>query len=143
MTFESSQILSNILFVIAFILTFSVFFYAIRQKKKLSDEDLLHFEKKIKPKILKMFLLICLPTLGLCFHAITCVGDINMNFILISAIASLIITASTYIISKQITNKSGRQREYNYVTHYLLIMGITQLVLMTALTCLFLELTNK
>ena len=142
MTFENIKKLSSFLFSAAFILAFYIIFYVSRQKKKLSDEDILFFEKNIKPKILKLLLLICIPTFFLLFHALTNVGNINMTLILICTIASVVFTTSAYLISRQIVYKTGRQKEYNYITHYLFIMGITQLVLMTAVTSLFLETVN-
>jgi len=142
MTFENIQTLSSVLFSAAFILTFYIIFYVSRQKKKLSDEDILFFEKNIKPKILKLLLLICIPTFFLLFYALTNVGNINMTLILICTIASVVFTTSAYLISRQIVYKTGRQKEYNYITHYLFGMGIIQLVLMTAVTSLFLETVN-
>lgn len=92
---------------------------------------------------MKLVLLITIPTLALCFHSMTCPGDIKTTFVSICVILSFVISTFVYYRSKAIIKNLGKQKEYTYITNYVLFFGLIQLIMIAALTCLFLEYVNK
>lgn len=132
-----------LLLIIALIIAILAVMYTTRQQKKLSDENLIDFERNIKPKMIKLVLLTTIPTLSFFLHVVITQGDMKVAFIALYTVLFTAISTAAYYRAKTIIKHSGKQKEYNYISNYIFFFSFMQLLLMIALTNVFIAYINR
>jgi hypothetical protein len=115
-------------------LGFSVFgiWYVSGKKKKLSDENILEFEKVIKPSLLKFRLISAIPILCLCFYLLNGTTDFRISYFIYTALGSVLLTIVSYFGMKKVVQKSTSTLSFKFTLNYCILFGLTLLTLVFA-----------
>ncbi len=125
--------MTYILFILGIAIAYYGKFYVMNHKKKLSNENLIEFEKTIKPKILKFIYLSILPCFALCFYLISGPIEINIWYLIVCAIVLIILSTFGYIKSQKIVNQSQNSEQFKYILNYFIFFGIGLLIIILAI----------
>jgi hypothetical protein len=126
-----------ILILIGILIISSGFFYTIRSKKKLSDENILEFEKTFKQSFIRYYFLSFLPTLLLCFFVLSH-GDFMIGPSFITSLITLIlINIFCYLRLSSIISRSPNWMKYKFAPNYFIFTCIGQLFFIGALASVY------
>jgi hypothetical protein len=120
--------------IIGFLIIGFGVFYNISNKKKLPDENLVEFEKTIKPKIIKYLLLPMLPTVLLCVYVINGLESFNILLFVCGGLLQIIIALFGYFQSKKIINQSNNAACFSYFLNFFIFYVTGQLFILATLT---------
>jgi hypothetical protein len=104
----------------------------MKHKKNLSDENLIVFEKNIKPKIIKFILFSSIPVFLFCFYLISGPTRINIWYFIICALVMIVLNIFGYIESKKIINQLQNSEHFKYILNYFIFMGSGVLLILSA-----------
>ena len=109
-------------------------FYIARHKKKLSDDNIIEFEKAIKPKVIRPIYFSFLPMLALSVYLISGVDSFNIRLFIYTGLAVVALTVFGYFQAKKTIYQSVNSTHYKYVLNYFIFVCITQLFILAAVT---------
>lgn len=121
-----------LLYTLGILISFLGKLYVMKHKKKLSNENLVEFEKNIKPKIIKLILLSSIPLLTICIYLISIPKEIKIRFFILWGIALIMLTIFGYMKSKKIINQSPNAEHYKYALNYFIFMCAGQILILSA-----------
>jgi len=121
-----------ILFISGILITFWGMFYVMQHKKKLSSENLVEFEKNIKPKLLKFLFLSYIPMIIISAYLLSDPKEIKISYFIYTGLASVTMDVFCYIQSKRIINQSLNAEHFKYASNYFIFMGLGLLFILSA-----------
>lgn len=121
----------------AVILFFSNFFKTWR-RTKLSQIDLIEYNKTIQPQATKYLLIVSMPIFLVVIFVFTGLTIDIILFISLFAVVQIGLYIYCYSKVKKIINASNNPSAYNFVTAYLIVNGIGTIALISAMFYLFL-----
>ena len=124
--------MTYLLYIIGLSIAFYGKIYVMKHKKNLSDENLIEFEKKLKPKIIKFIIFSFFPVFLFCFYLISGPTQINIWYFIICALVMIILNIFGYINSKKTINHSQNSEHFKYILNYFIFMGSGFLFILSA-----------
>lgn len=122
-----------LLYTISIIITFSGIFYIVQHKKKLSPENIVEFEKTIKPKILRFIFLSIIPLLLISYYLMNDLTEINGYYFIYAGLTTVVISLIGYIQSKKIIESSTNSENFKYVLNYFIFSCMAMLFVLYAI----------
>jgi phosphate starvation-inducible membrane PsiE len=118
----------------ALIISFSGVFYVSASKKKLSNENLIEFERNIRPKLLKFLFLSFIPLFIVCIYLINSPEQISLRYFIYAALTCVALNIFGYFQSKKIMNLSPNSEHFKFALNYFIFitMGILFILAATA-----------
>jgi hypothetical protein len=104
----------------------------MQHKKKLSDECIVEFEKKIKPKFILFMYLSFLPMIALCLYLISAPEYVPIRFIILGGLGTIVFTAAGRFLAAKVISKSKNATHFKYALNYFIFVGTGELFFLLA-----------
>ncbi len=121
-----------LLYIIGITISICGMFYVIQNKNKLSNENLVEFEKSIKPKLIKFILLSFIPLFLISAYLLNGTETINIHYFIYAGLANVILSIFGYFQSKKIINQSKNAKCFKYALNYFIYICIGLLFILSA-----------
>lgn len=109
-------------------------YYSFQHKKRLSDKQILELERKINPKFVFFLFISFLPVFSIAVYLLSSVNQIPVKIIIYLAITNLALLVFGYFKTKKLISQSVNEKYFQYILIYYILVGISQLFLITSTT---------
>lgn len=113
---------------------FSTMLYAARQKKKLSDEQIIEFERLVKPAFLRMWYLSTIPLLGICIYLLTAKPPLQFTVFMAAILACIPLLLFGYFRIRKVIAGTIGNTSYSFLKTVLIFLMIS--IILTILVAL-------